>query len=327
MIGRLLFFSFLLMGIPTMAQALDLQGHRGARGLLPENTLPAFAKALSIGVTTLEFDTGVAKDGVVVISHDPILNPDITRGRDGNWVSHGPAIKDLTFAELQAFDVGRIKPGSRTADRFPNQTPVDGTRIPSLAQLFELVARSGNETVRFNIETKINPLKPDDTVGPEDFAEALVSTIRQSGMVGRTAIQSFDWRTLQIVRKLEPQIETVYLTAQQQWMDSVKSQDGRPSAWTAGFNLDDADGNVAALIKRAGGDVWSPFYQDLDRTRVEDAQARGLKVIPWTSNDAGSMEDLIDMGVDGIITDYPDILRRVMEQRGLPLPPSTPVEG
>lgn len=325
MIARMLFLTFLLVGIPTMAMALDLQGHRGARGLLPENTLPAFAKALSIGVTTLELDTAVTKDGVVVISHDPVLNADITRGRDDKWVSDGPAIKNLTFEELQAFDVGRIKPGSRTDKRFPNQQAVDGTKIPSLAQLFALVAKSGNETVRFNIETKINPMKPEGTVAPEAFAEALVATVRDSGMVSRTAIQSFDWRTLQIVQKLEPQIETVYLTAQQQWMDNVKSESGRASAWTAGFNLDEADGNVAALIKQAGGDVWSPFYRDLDRARVEDAQARGLKVVPWTSNDAGSMEALIDMGVDGIITDYPNILRQVMAQRDLPLPPSTPV--
>ena len=325
MIARFLFLTILLTGISTMAQALDLQGHRGARGLLPENTLPAFAEALTIGVTTLELDTGVTKDGVVVISHDPILNPDITRGQDGKWVSQGPTIKDVTFAKLQAFDVGRIKPGSRTAQRFPKQQSVDGTPVPSLSQLFDLVGKSGNERVRFNIETKINPLKPDATVDPQTFAEALVSVIQANGMAKRTAIQSFDWRTLQIVQKLEPQIETVYLTAQQQWMDNVKSEGDQASAWTAGFNLDDADGNVAALIKQAGGDVWSPFHRDLNRARVEDAQARGLKVIPWTSNDPESMEALIDMGVDGIITDYPDVLRAVMKQRGLPLPPSTPV--
>ena len=327
MIARILFLTFMLVGIPTMAQALDLQGHRGARGLLPENTLPAFAKALAIGVTTLELDTGVTKDGVVVISHDPVLNPDITRSADGKWVSSGPRLKDLTYDELKTFDVGRIKPGSRTAGRFPDQQAVDGTPVPALAHLFELVARSGNESVRFNIETKINPQKPDDTVDPKTFAEALVATIQDHGLASRTAIQSFDWRTLQIVQKLDPQIETVYLTAQQNWMDNVKATGGAASAWTAGFNLDDTDGNVAALIRKAGGDGWSPFYRDLDRAKVADAQEQGLKVIPWTSNDEASMEALIEMGVDGIITDYPDILRKVMERRGLPLPAATPVDG
>ena len=115
---------------------VELQGHRGARGLLPENTLPSFARALEIGVDTLELDVGVTRDGVVVIHHDRRLNPDIARGPDGQWVSAPtPTIFSLLYEELQRYDVGRIRPGSEYARRFPHQTPIDGTRIPRLAQL------------------------------------------------------------------------------------------------------------------------------------------------------------------------------------------------
>ncbi len=147
---------FLASFLGACATSFDLQGHRGTRGLAPENTLPAFAKALAIGVTTLELDTAITRDGVVVISHDPRVNADIARGADGRWLeARGPAIHDLAYAELLAYDVGRLKPGSAYAKSFPEQVAVDGTRIPRLADLFAMVEKSGNRTVRFDIETKV----------------------------------------------------------------------------------------------------------------------------------------------------------------------------
>src|SRR5688572_11227528 len=155
---------------PGSVTGFDLQGHRGARGLLPENTLPSFQRALDIGVDTIECDMAITKDGVVVIYHDLWLNPDITRGPDGQWLaSRGPAIKDLTFAELQRYDVGRIKPGTAYAKTFSEQQPVDGTRIPRLSDLFDLVKRSGNEKVGFDCETKVSPNERGATLPPEEF--------------------------------------------------------------------------------------------------------------------------------------------------------------
>ena len=201
----------LLLVCPAMA--FDLQGHRGARGLAPENTLPAFAKALSLGVTTLELDVGVTKDDVVVVMHDRRLNPDVVRGPDGAWLTaSGPAIRDLSFSELSRYDVGRLKPGSRYAQGFPDQTPVDGARVPRLAEVFALAAKAGNASVRFNIETKISPLAPAETLAPEPFARALVAEIRKAGMTSRATIQSFDWRTLTVVQAEAPEIVTVYLS-------------------------------------------------------------------------------------------------------------------
>ncbi|GAB3762630.1 glycerophosphodiester phosphodiesterase [Ramlibacter monticola] len=296
--------------------AFDLQGHRGARGLRPENTLPAFAHALELGVDTLELDIGVTLDGVVVVSHDPFLNPAITRDASGQWLpaGRGPLIRSLTLAQLQAHDVGRIQPGTAYAKTFETQQPVDGTRVPTLAQVFELAKTRGATRVRFNIETKISPGQPDDTLAPEALTQALLKAIRNAGVGARVTIQSFDWRTLQLVQKLEPAIPTVYLTVQ-----STSNDNTRDAAWTAGFRLAE-HGSVPRMVKAAGGTAWSPNAGALTEALVAEAHALGLRVIPWTVNDPALMDRLIGWGVDGLITDYPDRLREVMARRGMPLP-------
>jgi glycerophosphoryl diester phosphodiesterase len=307
------------------SQALDIQGHRGARGLAPENTLPAFARALAIGVTTLELDCAITKDGVVVVSHDPAFNPDITRGPDGEWLKEaGPALWSLDFRDTQRYDVGRINPASAYAKHWPEQRPVDGARVPRLADLFALVRKSGNETVRFNIETKISPLEPGQTTAPEDFARKLISAVRSAGMAERTAIQSFDWRTLQVVQKEAPEIPTVYLTVEKGFMDSIQ-RDKPPSPWTAGFQVSRHGGSIPRMIKAAGGAVWSPYYAETTRDQVKEAQSLGLKVVVWTVNDPADMRRMIEWGADGVISDRPDLLRRTAGEMGISLPQPTPV--
>lgn len=307
------------------SQALDIQGHRGARGLAPENTLPAFARALAIGVTTLELDCGVTKDGVVVVSHDPAFNPDITRGPDGKWLQKtGPAIWSLSYRDTQRYDVGRLNPANAYAKRWPEQRPVDGTRVPRLADLFALVRKAGNETVRFNIETKISPLAPHETAAPEDFARQLISAVRSAGMAHRTAIQSFDWRTLQAVQKAAPGIPTVYLTVEKGFMDSIQA-DKPSSPWTAGFHVSRYGGSIPRMVKAAGGAVWSPYYAETTRSQLKEAQSLGLKVVVWTVNEPAEMRRMIEWGVDGIISDRPDLLRKTAGKMGVALPQPTPV--
>lgn len=303
--------------------SLDLQGHRGARGLMPENTLPAFAHALSLGVTTLELDCGITKDGVVVVSHDSVLNPDVTRGPDGKWLDQeGPPIWQLTYDELRRYDVGRIKPGSAYRKRFPRQQSVDGARIPRLADLFTLVRKAGNVTVRFNIETKISPLSPAVTTTPEDFARHLIAVVRQEGMAQRVTIQSFDWRTLQIVQRGAPEIPTVYLTAQQSFTNNILANQPE-SPWTAGLHVRNFGGSIPRMIKAAGGAVWSPYYGEVTGENVKEAQSLGLKVVVWTVNSEADMRRMLALGVDGIISDYPDLLRKVAAEKGVVLPPET----
>lgn len=276
------------MSVSAAAYAIDLQGHRGARGHAPENTLPGFERALAIGVTTLELDVGVTRDGVVVIHHDRGLNPDVARGPDGQWISlPGPLIKDVTFGELQRYDVGRLRPGSEYAKRFPHQKPIDGTRIPRLADLF---ARAGAK-VRFNIETKISADAPHDTLPPEPFARALIAEIRKAGVETRSIVQSFDWRTLKVVEKEAPGIATAYLT--------------------------DRKNSDPDKVHAAGGRVWSPEFQQLDSTKIQTARRLGLKIIPWTVNEPSDIERVLALKVDGIISDYPDRVRSALERRGM----------
>jgi len=308
----------------TRAAAFDLQGHRGARGLAPENTLPAFARALTIGVTTLELDCGVTRDGVVVVSHNRALDPVITRGLDGAWLSDSPLLFELDAADLARFDVGRIRPGSDYARRFPSQQGMDGVRIPRLAEVFELAKRAGNLSVRFNIETKIDPNRPGDTVGPEAFARSLIAVSRAHGVAARTTIQSFDWRTLKVVQAEAPEMLTAYLTMQVPGEDTVGAE-GDGSPWTAGMRLRE-HGSLPKMIYAAGGSIWSPYYGNLTPALVDEAHRLGLSVIPWTVNERADMDRLIEMGVDGIISDFPDRLRDSASAHGLVLPPPTPVE-
>ena len=307
-------------------RSFDLQAHRGGRGLWPENTLVSFAGALSLGVDTLELDCAVTKDGVVVISHDPLLNPEITRDPSGKFLeTHGPSFHSLTYAEIERYDVGRLKPGTKYAEGFPDQKPRDGVRIPRLADVFALVKKSRNTHVRFNIETKITPEKPDETLPPQAFAEAVVKVVREAKMEKRVAIQSFDWRTLSVVQKMAPEIETVALTTQRPNGGNV--QVGAPGASPSlgGLDVDDFGGSVPKVVKASGARVWSPNYGDFGAAQVEEAHGLGLKVIPWTINEPADMEKFIDMGVDGIITDRPDRLREVLKKKGMRLPGATPV--
>jgi glycerophosphoryl diester phosphodiesterase len=304
------------------AAALDLQGHRGARGLAPENTLAAFDAALTLGVTTLELDTVMSADNVVVISHDATLNPNLTRDATGRFIdAPGPAIRGLTLAQLRGFDVGRLKADTRYAQNHPEQRPADGQRIPSLDELFELVQRRGANQVRFNIETKISPLAPELTPEPEVFVRAILDVARQHGMAKRITLQSFDWRSLQAAQRLAPELPTAYLSAQQSWANNVADP-----RWTAGLKLTE-HGSVPKMVKAAGGTIWSPFHGDLSAELLAQARQLGLGVVVWTVNEPADIQKMLDLGVDGIISDRPDRVRSALAARGGRLPAPLPGPG
>jgi len=312
--------------IAAPAQAFDLQTHRGGRGLMPENTLPAFANALSLGVTTLELDIGLTKDGVPVVSHDPMLQPHLARNAEGAFIAApGPVIHEATLAELKRFDVGRLNPAHRYGSGFPEQKPVDGTRLPALAEVFALAAKSGNSRVRFNIETKLDPTKPRETATPEEMTAALVAEIRRHGLSARATIQSFDWRSLREAARIAPEIARVMLTTDGPSGGNLQRGQPGPSPWLAGLDIDDFGGSAPRLVKEAGGQTWSPFWRNVTPESVTEAHALGIGVIPWTVNEPTEMARLIDMGVDGLITDYPDRLRAALAAKGKALPAPSPV--
>jgi len=309
----------LLFGVMLLGSAFgfDQQRPRGTRGLAPENTLAGFRQALAVGVTTLELDVGVTADGQVVIAHDPRLNPDLTRDAQGAWLATpGPALNTLALAELQRFDVGRIRPGTRYAQTFADQRGVDGERVPTLAALFELVRAAGADHVRFNIETKLSPLAPGLAPEPEAFARAVLEVVRRHGMAGRVTVQSFDWRSLRAMQKLAPGVPIAALTARLQAIDNLGD-----ARWTAGLRLEDHGGSVPRLVKALGAPVWSPFHGELTEAQLAEAHALGLRVVPWTVNEPAQIERLVGWGVDGLISDHPDRVREALARRGLALPP------
>jgi glycerophosphoryl diester phosphodiesterase len=297
---------------------LDIEAHRGGRALRPENTLPAFANALSMGVDTLELDMGITKDGVVVVSHGRGLNPDLARAPDGHYIIMAIPYIELTLSQIKAYDVGQIRPGSAYAAQFPEQLAVPGTRIPTLSEVFALVRRSGDKHVRLNIETKIDPNHPHESLDPEHFVAVVLALLRREHFCNRVMIESFDWRTLLLVQKLAPKIATVYLT-KQTGPDSTVYAD-KASAWTAGYDPPNHGGSVARAVRAAGGKLWSPDYRDIDARAIAEAHELGVAVIAWTVNDARDMARLIDMGVDGIISDRPDVLRTVAAAKGIHVP-------
>lgn len=304
--------------------AFDIEAHRGGRALFPENTLQAFAAALAMGGSTLELDIGATRDGVLVVSHERRLNPDLARDADGNYVAPpGRPLIELSLAEVQTYDVGQIRPGSDYAKQFPDQKVLSGdVRIPTLKQLIDLVRGSGNAQVRLNIETKLDPDHPDEAPDPERFVSLLLGLIEAEHFADRVMIQSFDWRTLQLVQQRAPAVPTVYLTIQRGRSPNVSLT--QATHWTAGFNPADHGGSLPRTIHAAGGKVWSPYFADVTPDLITEAHALGQSVVVWTVNRPEDMARLIEMGVDGIISDRPDLLRKVAAEKGIALPEASP---
>jgi glycerophosphoryl diester phosphodiesterase len=310
-----------LVAVVVPALAFDLQGHRGARGLAPENTLAGFKTALGMGVTTLETDLALTRDHVLVLSHEPRLTPALVRGPDGLWLAtDGPPFIELDYADLARYDVGRLNPAHKYATQWPLQRPADGERIPKLTALFELArdARSpGGAPVRFNIETKITPGAEVPTADAATFARAVVTAVLSAQMGDRVTVQSFDWRTLVEVKRLAPQVATVCLTIESSSMNTVRPGADGASPWHAGLKAAEHGNSLVRLAKAAGCSAWSPFWRNVTAEQVADAHALGLTVVPWTVNEPDEIARLAALGVDGLITDYPDRAKLVLTARGV----------
>ncbi|RZV42287.1 MAG: hypothetical protein EX269_15100, partial [Acidimicrobiales bacterium] len=294
---------------PAPSNPLDVQGHRGARGLQPENTLPAFEVALDSEVSTLELDLHFTSDGQVVVWHDPTVPTEkCETGDSPDAATLDSAIANLSRAELAGFRCDK----NPDAGRFPDQTATptalagDNYSIVTLDELFEFVAaystselkteeqRTNAESVRFNVETKRQPQRPEtindgfDGVNPGPFELAILETITAREVKDRVTIQSFDHRSLRAIRTIEDSISLAALSRRNVPFD----------AGLADF-----------------AQIWSPDYRSLSASGLDKAQAVGMMVIPWTVNDTSDMNRLIDLGVDGLITDRPDLLIQEIASR------------
>jgi glycerophosphoryl diester phosphodiesterase len=278
-------------------RSIELHGHRGARGLFPENTLVGFAGAVELGVDALELDVAMTADDVVVVSHDPALNPAITRTSDGIWLAgRVMPIRSLRAAELARYDVGRIRPGSAYAAEFPDQVPHDGARIPRLEDALRI-----DPHVKFDIELKTFPVRSELGVDGATMADAVVAVAEATGTVRRVTLQSFDWRGLRHVRRTRHDIRLAWLTRA-----AILPQ---ARVWWDGPDPSDYGGSVPRAVAGEGGPVWAPEYRDLTEASLSEAHDLGLLVVPWTVNRPDDIRRLIGWGVDGLITDRPDLVR------------------
>jgi glycerophosphoryl diester phosphodiesterase len=312
-------------------RAFDIQAHRGGIGLTVESTLASFGKALELGVTTLELDIQVTKDGREVITHDRKTTAakcqDTAPATPGDpaFPYVGKYVKDLTFAQVRTLDCGSL----RQSD-FPNQTLSPGAKMPTLAEVFQLARDHRARGIRFNIETKVEAAAPQETAPREQFVQRAAQEINRSGFAPNVTIQSFDWGSLMLMRKVAPWLPTVALT-QPEFL-----QVGQPgkSPWLGGLDIDDFGGSPIRAIKSFGASALSPVHGNPQGGHVDDpgyqpfttkalvteAHRAGIKVIPWTIDDVATTNKLIDDGVDGIITDYPDQLRKIAADHGFKLP-------
>jgi glycerophosphoryl diester phosphodiesterase len=294
-----------------MHRKFELQGHRGARALFPENTIAGFVATMAIGVDALELDVAVTADNVPVVCHNVDLDPDVTRDATGAWItSPPPLVRSLTLAQLRAYDVGRIKPASVTEGRFPDQHPYDGTGIPTLAEVFAATA-----PVWIHAELKTLPTRPDATVSAIAMAELVMDCARDAGALDRLDIRSFDFRGLRHMRAAYPEIPLTYLTG--------PGSLAQPALFWDGVTPDDFGGSVPRVIAaEASGRraVWAPHLATFTQADLVEAQALGLRVIPWTVNDPADMARFIAWGADGLCTDRPDLALAAMQDAGLALP-------
>jgi glycerophosphoryl diester phosphodiesterase len=314
-LGAVLLAIGIVAPLPTAspeARGFDLQAHAGGRGEATGESLRAFAKSIEIGVSTLELDINITKDRQPLVWHDPIIEPQQcadtgpASAGDPSYPYVGKLVHDLTLAQLRTLDCG--KPNSQ----FPHAEVVRGNRIATLPEVFAL-AESSRAGVRYNIETKVAADRPAVSAEPQEFVDVVLAAVRAAGKADRVEIQSFDWRTLPLVQQAEPSIPLVALWNEQTWVPD--------SPWLAGVNPT-VVGDPVIGAKLVGATILSPDYSLVDKHLVDRTHSLGLSIISWTVDDANDMRAQIAAGVDGIITNYPAVLRTVMAELGLPLPPA-----
>ncbi len=312
----------------------DFEAHRGGRDARPENTLYSYTYAIEHGATCIECDMQLTKDGQIVMSHNPVLNHDITRSKDGTYVPKGKYdIRKMTVSELKQFDVGIMDKKTKYYKSHGSSQIEHTAKIPTLEELLQLIQQSGDKDVYLNIETKSYP---DPVLGniyknspnPQKFVETFNKIIKKYGMENRVILQSFDWNTLRLMKKLNPNVSLSALWQQQpSWgagADRLRPLTPGKSPWLGGLDIDDFKGDPVAAAHAIGVDVVSPYYKEITQDQVNEAHSFGMKVVPWTVNSVKSMSMLYDMGVDGIISDKPWLLRSFLEKRGAKLRPVHP---
>ncbi|MFA5269511.1 MAG: glycerophosphodiester phosphodiesterase family protein [Methanoregula sp.] len=329
---------------------IQVYAHRGARSFAPENTLPGYVTGLAVGTHWVDMDVVMDKDGELVVSNDIWLNPDIVRGPDGKFPAPGRAamlqnipaedlndfiqpylVRNMTYKELQQYDVGRLNPESPYAAYFPGQYQMDGVRMPLLKDVIRQVNSVSGGKVGFQIEFKTDPAHDNWTYTPKQFARALYDVLDDEGITQNCEIQSADWRCLYELQKLDGTVATAYLTSSDNEPGNEYSFfDEDPAIaglWTGGKLVKDYNNSIPYMVKTLGGRCWDPEDAELTKEALDEAHRLGLKVVVWTRPEHSgtafnrqTVERMIDWGVDGIITDDPGQLISMLAARGYSIP-------
>ena len=307
----------------------DLEAHRGGRDVRPENTLYSYAYAIELGATSIECDMQLTKDGQIVMSHNPILNSDITRDENSNYIENNKYdIRLMTVDELKKFDVGVMDPNCGEYYDLHGKTQFTyDAKIPTLEELMQLIQSYGDKNIVLNIETKSYPDPASagykNNADPKKFVEVFNNIVKKYDMEDRVVLQSFDWQTLIEMKKLNPNISTSALWQEQpSWgrdSESLRRYEKKKSPWLGGLDIKDYQGNPVKAAHAIGADIISPYYTEISKQDVDEAHSLGMKVVPWTVNNEKDMNMLLDMGVDGIISDKPWLLKQVLEKRNIKL--------
>lgn len=291
-----------------------LVGHRGARGVMPENTMEGFAFTLAAGVRALEFDVVLTRDRVPVVTHNHRLAQATTRDAQGRWIKgEEPRIADLSLDELRRFDVGGLDAGSPYGGRFSDQVFLSHVQVPCLSELLALANAPGNEDVYLLLELKSDPALKDDPAERAALVDAVVGDVRRQRLEPRTVLHSFDWNLLDECRRKAPDMPTSYLSQ----LPAASQDPGEPDSASVGPDFRASSQSLPRMVAAAGGQMWCPHHQDVTPELVQEAHALGLLVTVWTTNEPDEIARMIDAGVDGIVTDFPGRAQHILLGRGL----------
>ena len=290
---------------------IKIYGHRGARGVLPENTLESFKYLFENNIRAYETDILISKDNIPVITHDFKLDPSYTKDVNGNWIEdENIKIIDLTYEEILKYDVGTLNKLSRYGRKFINQKSLDNQKIPKLSDLLKLSSDNDFDDLLINLEIKSTPIEEGLTPSPEEMVKIVIGEVGRSNLSDKIIYSSFDWRVLREIKERDPKIPRAHLTS------GAKGKIYDKSPWLD-FTPLHSEVELPKLIKALGGSAWHPNYKDVNKEIIEISRNEGLPVNVWTVNKEQDMLRMIDYGVDGIMTDYPLKLKELCNKENI----------
>ena len=297
--------------ILTKPNYIKIYGHRGARGVLPENTLESFKYLFENNIHAYETDILISKDFIPVITHDFRLDPSYTKDINDNWIEdENIKIIDLTYDQILQFDVGTLNKLSKYGRKFINQKSLQNQKIPKLSELLKLTSDNIVEDLLINLEIKSTPIEKNLTPEPDEMVKIIIDEVSRSNLEDRIIYSSFDWRVLREIKERDSKIPRAYLTSgaggkiydKSPWLDFTPLHNGV---------------ELPELIKALGGSAWHPNYKDVNKEIVQTSHDKGLPVNVWTVNRESDMLRMIDYGVDGIMTDYPLKLKELCKRENI----------